>query len=205
MYGDNTGKIRIFSQGQNSVCIKGLNKDESEILAGSIRGGHSWIKCGPDGRLQHVKCYEELPGPTTDEEMLPFWRKATSAETSQQELFGFDETTKSSLKNSSPSIYIAHLCGYNYTPENYRRQSEILTGWGFICMRSPRDQEGRYWETWYLPGIWAAKGSLKKAVQDDKKKSKNELEAALQFILYSGAQFGTLDVVVQRMAAIMGD
>ncbi len=32
---------------------------------------------------------------------------------------------------------------------------------GFVLLRSPRGAEDRYWEMWYLPGMWALEGELK--------------------------------------------
>jgi hypothetical protein len=142
-------------------------------------------------------------------EMLPFWRRYEERQGVMQELI-FDPDTR----HDSPSFMVKHLCGYHYTHKGYLRNAQILESYGFVCMRSPRGNDGRFWETWYLPGAWAAKGKLKRMVENkqhegDKKqdhavKKKDETKRVISF-LCSNVSFGQLDVVVQRAAMIMDD
>ncbi len=199
-----TSKISVPSYGAGKIIVEGLTTDEVGVLRAAMLGGHHWVR-GNDGRLEKVPSFENLPDPVVDEEMLPFWRKQTEGNFSQNEIFGFDEGTKDSIKHSSPSIHIHHLCGYNYTPEYYKKQAEKLTSWGFECMRSKRGKDGKFWETWYLPGLWAAEGQFKEVLKKKKfKDRKEELESALEFIRVN-ASFGSLDVCVQRIAMVMSD
>jgi hypothetical protein len=59
-----------------------------------------------------------------------------------------------------PAVYVQHICGYNYSPENYAKKAATLEGAGFSCLRSRRGDNGSYWEVWYLPGPWAGAGPL---------------------------------------------
>lgn len=207
---NDTPTIRIPSRGGTSgrnghyLNIEGLTEKESERVFASMLAGHHWVRRGEDGRLQHVPSYEELPGPVTDDQMLPFWRQPTEGETRQADLFGFDESTEAALKHASPSIYITSLCGYHYSAVNYQREAAKLTEWGFVCMRSPRDPDsGRYWEAWYLSGVWAAKGRLKDAIFNTKAGSNEEKFKFMLDFLRCNASFGSLDVSMQRMAMVM--
>lgn len=204
-------KIRVLSYGSGRstteggiVTVGGLTEQESDILRASLLGGHHWVRRDEDGQLEHVPSYEELPGPVTDDSMLPFWRRPTEGETRQVNLFGFDEGAEAALRHASPSIYITGLCAYHYSAENYKLRAKQLTEWGFVCMRSPRDPDsGHYHEAWFLPGVWAIKGKLKEAVADSRPGSSAEkLKSILQF-LQLNASFGSLDVSVQRMAAVL--
>jgi hypothetical protein len=181
---------------ENALEIRGLTREEAERVEGSIRGGHCWIRRDADGRLEHVPSYDPLPSPTEDDEMLPFWRKPEEGTPVQMEAFahmpaGF---------HSSQSITIQHLCGYHYSPDSYRKIAERLESYGFVCLRSKREDDGKYWELWFLPGVWMAQGELKEAVESSRSKSqKKQAEEAIEF-LRRNVQFGTLDASVQRLA-----
>jgi hypothetical protein len=98
-----------------------------------------------------------------------------------------------------PSIIIQHLCGYHYTPENYKRQAEYLESLGFECLRSRRGADARYHELWLLSGLWSAKGGLKESLGNGGSYGNKELNKAVKF-LCRNASFGTLDVSFQRAA-----
>ncbi len=199
-------KIIIPHYGNQQATIDNLTPEEIKLLLASILEGHHWVRGNGDGRLQHVSSYEELPGPITDDKMLPFWRQPTEGEGRQTDMFGFDLSTEAGLKHTSPSIYINSLCGYDYSAENYKSQAEQLIEWGFICMRSPRDPDsGKFWETWFLPGKWAVRGSLKEAISSNKTKSGEETFKLILEFLRINASFGSLDVSMQRIAMVMKD
>lgn len=194
-------RVRIGSCGSKDINIHGLVDGETELIEGAVNG-HQWVTV-KEGRIVAQPTYKPLPGPTEDEEMLPFWR-ARREGTSEMRQFLLDPDE--SLDHHSPSILISSVCGYDYTPENYRCETEKLERWGFICMRSRRDSDGHFWEFWYLPSLYLAKEELKDALQS-KKDSAGEptesikMERALSF-LSRNTSFGSLDVVVQRMAMV---
>ena len=189
-----------------SLTVKGLTQGEHDRLKASLLGGHHWVRRTEDGRLRHVPSYEELPGPTTDDDMLPFWRHPVEGEVQQDELFGFDADTEALLQHSSPSIYISSLCGYHYSVENYKHEADRLTDYGFVCMRSPRDPDtGQYWEKWYLGSVWLTQGRLKEALSDSSAGTGQEKFKFILEYLRRNVAFGSLDVVMQRMAMVISD
>lgn len=198
--------IGVPSYGPSKLSVDGLIGEESDVLRASLLGGHHWIRRDEGGRLQSVPSFVPLPGPVTDEEMFPFWRKPSEVETIQADLFGFSARTEVSLQHASPSIYISSLCGYHYSAENYKCEADKLTSWGFVCMRSPRDtRNGQYWEVWYLPGVWSAKGQLEESIAlSGSKGPVAKFKQALEF-LRCNSSFGSLDVSIQRIAMVMED
>ncbi len=186
---------RITSWGRDSMTISGILEEDQERVTACLQAGAYWIRVR-DGKLEIVESWEKLPDPINDEKMLPFWRKPTEAETTQLELFEMGMVGE----HDSPSISIQHLCGYDYSPENYRMQTEKLESYGFECLRSRRGLDGKYWEVWFLSGLWAAKGDLKEKIGSHK--GKNALKTATSF-LGQHVSFGTLDVSVQRLAMVI--
>lgn len=191
-------KIRVSSYGGNehSVNIVDFTGQELEKMLGSMENGTYWVKV-ENGRLITVPSFEELPSPVKDEEMLPFWRKATSSE--MKNCYTLFETEPIEEVSSNSSISIQHLCGFNYSKENYRYEAEKLESYGFKCLRSKRDMEGRYSEIWRLSSLIFARGELKNFIEvskDDKKK----LKMAVSF-LSRNLSFGTLDVSILKLAA----
>lgn len=203
-------KITIPSYGGGKdgyrLTVDGLTEVECDRLKASLLSGYHWVRRSEDGRLVHVPYFEELPGPTTDDDMLPFWRHPVEGDGQQDELFGFDADTEASLQHASPSIFISSLCGYYYSAENYRREADKLTNYGFVCMRSPRSSDtGQYWEKWYLGGVWSVQGRLKEALFDSGAvTSQDKFKFILEY-LRRNVMFGSLDVVVQRMAMMIPD
>lgn len=202
--GNNLPKVRLASYGANEVRLEGLTKEEVEVVQGSLHGCQ-WIRV-IQGRVENIPVWKPPPLPAEDADLRPFWpQPKTGRPLVQNELFDPQE-----LKQLfSCSISIQALCGYFFTPENYKIQSEKLVDWGFICLRSPRGEDGRYWEIWYLPGLWCTKGALAEAVacrcaEEKKDDERTKLKRALEF-LRRNVTFGTLDVSVQRMAMSVPD
>jgi hypothetical protein len=197
----------------NSVTVSDLTQDEAEQLLGAVKGV-SWFKV-ESGRLLTSPVHLPLPDPIHDETMFPFWREFSNTQ-SQREIVPkiFDEMSGDVIY--SPHFTIQSLCGYDYTPDNYTREAEKLVSYGFIQVRSQRNQDGGYWELWYLPGIWCAKGDLKAVVDkitnlgkswedsQGRRKEKMCFEAVLDH-LRKNISFGTLDVSIQRLCMVMDD
>lgn len=190
-------KIRMFSSGgrDGEFSLRGLKPEEIENMEGMLHN-HFWVTVNHDGRLETIRRKELVPGPTEDEDMLPFWSRHKSGAV-QTELFETED-----FKHRFPSIVIQHLCGYGYTPERHKDCAQQLESYGFECMRSRRGENGRYWEIWLLLGPWSAKGELGKAVRRNKKK--DELDVVIDF-LCRYVSFGSLDIMVQRAAMSMDD
>ncbi len=197
-------KLSIPIYGAGSITVKGILPNEVDIALGSILGGHYWIRGGKDGRLEHVPSYEKLPEPITDEKMQPFWNEVKSEDVHVQlKMFSHITDPAEYWRYSSPSITIQYLCGYDYTKEGYTKQAKLLESFGFECLRSRRGDDGKFWEIWYLSGLWRAKGSLLKAIDvSGRKNEKLQAKVAVEF-LRQNVSFGTLDISVQRLAQIM--
>ena len=210
---------RIAGYSKNDVTISGLAPGELERVEAAM-GGNGWMRVR-EGRIEFVPSHEPLPAPIEDP-LLPWWRPYGDNPGDAMQLELFDETR---LRDTwSASIIISSLCGYGYTPENYKQEAERLSRYGFICMRSQRDDAGRYAEFWYLPGLWASKDELKVAMEWEKKVALNDfglpeideevtyvrvpenkkLYAALEF-LRRNCRFGACDVTIQRLAQVIPD
>jgi hypothetical protein len=191
-------KPKIVSwSSDGSVSIVGIVGKDQEKVTASFKVGAYWLRV-KDSKLEIKPSWEPLPDPIRDPKMFPFWREPAEGEVKTQiKLF---EIGKQKLDQySSPSISIQHLCGYNYSEESYKSFAEQLESWGFECMRSRRGLDGKFWEIWFLCGLWAAKGALKEEIGDYREKV--ALKKATNF-LAKQISFGTLDISVQRMAMI---
>ncbi len=99
--------------------------------------------------------------------MLPFWRKLPDDEKARKSVIKGIDFDAEAMKNVfSASIIIQHLCGYNYSPENYKSQANRLESYGFTIMRSKREADGKFWEIWFLAGLWCAEGELKERMKE---------------------------------------
>ncbi len=190
-------KIRVISHGgrEGTICIEGFSKDNMEKMLAAMNAGAYFVKA-EKGKLIAIPVWEELPKPTEDIVMTPFWRRNT--EVFQPEIF--DEYEHSPEKGYSPSISISSICGYNYSEENYKYTAEQLESFGFTCLRSRRGADAKFWEIWHLPGLWQAKGVFAANInrgKDDKEK----LRIALEFLRHK-VSFGSLDVSSQRLAMV---
>ena len=64
-------------------------------------------------------------------------------------------------------IYVQSITGYE-GQSVYDEKAKLLANAGFICLRSESEEEGKYCEIWYLPGLWRGKGPIKdKKTLDD--------------------------------------
>lgn len=186
--------------GPSEFHVNNLAEGEIDKVRGAFRGTQ-WITI-QEGRIVARSVHEALPS-ATDDDMLPFWRptKAPKEPVATKQIL-FDK--KASFFGAS--IIIQHLCGYYYTPERYRKDAAFLENCGFESLRSKRGAEGQYWELWFLPALWSAKGELKTEIEKVPKGSDDEdrIEAAMNFI-WRRAPFGTADVTVQRRAMCTPD
>ncbi|HBI16724.1 MAG TPA: hypothetical protein DDY52_01000 [Candidatus Moranbacteria bacterium] len=189
-------EVRVGSTGSTEISLKDLRPEEVRGIEGMVNG-HSWVTV-TDGRLEVINRKENLPGPSEDEELLPFWSRQKPG---SHQLKLFDVAIP---EYSHPSIIIRHLCGYNYSPEKYRLQAELLESYGFECLRSRRGCDGRFSEVWILPALWFAKGKLNEVLGETRSYSEKDMERVINFICMN-VQFGTLDISFQRAAMPIPD
>lgn len=195
--------VRVSGYGGGQFSLTDLAPDESDILQGAFRAGTCWVRRNAEGRIEHAPYLESLPTSVCDIDMQPFWNPAVPEETPvQYELFRHIEDGQYQ-QHADASITIQHLCGYGYTPENYAYNAELLESYGFACLRSRRGNDGQFWEVWYLPGVWSARGRLKEAVFDSGQKDPKQKTAAAMEYIRRTVSFGTLDLSVQRLAQVI--
>lgn len=195
----NKERPSLSCYGNGSVTIKNLSASEIEKIQGVLGGMWHMILEDDKKELTFTPRYKEL-SEVTDEEMLPFWRPYDAKGQSHQKMF--DDIDGSGEKLFlSPEIHIRYLCGYNYSNESYKEYVELLESYGFTQFRSKRGDDGSYQEVFILSAFVFAKGDLKELIQDVKE-NKEKLNLALRF-LARNVSFGTLDVCVQRMAAVI--
>lgn len=59
------------------------------------------------------------------------------------------------------SLYVQHICGYDNERGGYERRFKRLLAAGFSVLRSLTDEDGKYWEIWYLYNECGAQGPIK--------------------------------------------
>lgn len=178
------------------IDLSDLSVMDERIILGSLRGnGNFWIRI-VKGKLEYVPFYEPLPSPLLDEEMLPFWRKATKAEMDcNYSLLEIEKLEENDCSHVSISFH--SVCGLSYTPESYIEEARKLNSYGFECLRSKRQAEGKFLEIWCLESISLAEGELKKHISVVKE-NELQLKLALSF-LKKKIKFGSLEVSVQKI------
>lgn len=204
--------IRLSSYGAGKITVDGLTDEDIKRIRAAGHG-LSWVMV-KDGKLLTHSALLPPPDPIHDDEMLPFWSRPTAEEKENLEKFEFEKLDPRFY--CGRQITIQHLCGYSYTKENYRREAFKLESYGFSQMRSQRGIDGGFWEVWFLPGLYSAKGDLHHVIEEAKSKKKLVTSAdgsqqendgfaeAIEF-LRTHVQFGTLEVSVQRLVMLMDD
>lgn len=198
-------KIRIVSSmcGSGNSCgvtIEGMTKEELDHLLGAFKLGVSWISVA-DGRLVVRSIHEELPSPVPDLDMAPFWRRWPGPEGFKVQMSLFPDPEFQSF--SMPGIVIRGLCAGAsvsgaYSEELYAKQGALLESFGFICLRSRRGDNGRFWEMWYLSGLFSSRGDLAAAIKDC-----SDLDGAARFLM-ERVDFGSLEFN-RQYAALCAD
>lgn len=189
-------KIKVSMTGPDRIEIGNLSPAEVQSLEGMVKGNNRCI-VSLAGRLETQSRWEPLPTPAQDETMMPFWQPMLPGPVQME----FREVP--TPLGSQAGIIIEHVCGYFYTPENYRAETAKLEEFGFKCIRSRRGPDGGFWEMWYLPDLWWAKGQLKEDLVGIKDPGQ-AIDQAVRF-LCRNITFGSLSVTWQRAAMSPGD
>ena len=137
--------------------------------AGDIRAielmmlGVAWVRRGKQG-LEISEAYEKPPALTDDPSLSEHWPTDIVPPAVQYRLFmDEDEQQKQGrLKFGLDfrAIYVSSITAYAGT-DVYAARASLLEGAGFMCLRSRRDNEGKYCESWFLPGQSCTKGTIK--------------------------------------------
>jgi hypothetical protein len=172
------GTVRVGSHGRENITIEGLSKDDFEKVMGSIECGAHWIRV-KDRRLEAIAFHAELPKPADDVELRPFWPDPKVSKQGRQ-LKLFDDGEKHDY--SYASITLDAFCPFNRDTDFYARAAEQAESYGFVCLRSRRGKDGRFWEIWYLPSLSSAQGNLADHIAKVKN-PKQKMEKALFYIM----------------------
>lgn len=203
---EKTKKIRVTykcNQGvtykcdQGNVTIGELLPDEMDDIE-AFTLGSCWIRVSEDGRIERVERFATLPPISEDPNIPPKWIPYTDWTKEAPFLCNSVPELPEEPKTEYifPSLIIHSLCGYNNVP--YDWEARKLQKYGFECLRSRRGRDGRFWELWYLPGLYHAKDELKSEI-DLKSSGKDQVTVAVDF-LCRHVSFGSLDVCYQRAA-----
>ncbi len=197
-------------RGENSITITGTEKEVNMLRRMMCSGCWLGTREGSiGGEMEARDKYKPLPDQVDDPMIPPRWQVQPPAK--------YGGTTKRPVKMRlaehldpddgwhSPSIIIQHLCGYYNTPENYAIEAARLQSLGFECLRSRRDDDGKFWELWLLPFLLMAEGDLKKVVEKTKGLPWNKQSEEVVNWLCRNCSYGSLDVCVQRSAMSLGD
>ena len=185
---------------QGEVTIGGLISEEMESIE-AFTLGSCWIRVSEDGRIERRERFAELPGPIEDPYILPKW--VSLVDWTKEAPFLCNPTPplpdEPKPQYACPAIIVKYLGGYNKTP--YESEARRLQSYGFECLRSRRGNDGHFWEIWYLPGDYHARGRLKDAMTL-KCESAEQISTAINF-LCRNVSFGTLDICYQRAAMVI--
>ncbi len=196
------------SRSQNGPCrigITGLTAAEFASVESALLGV-TWVRV-VEGRMQAAPAKLPLPDPTADLLMTPHWSGDR-----EHDWLGQPEITRTrnvrefdKASNCSASILIHGITAAVSNPKErdsyYVASANKLESWGFECMRSRRGKDGRFWELWYLPGLYASKGELAKAIEPAKESGvAAEVKASVRFLMNCSVPWGSVDVCCQRAA-----
>lgn len=204
---DNRKKIRAGSRcrtdgsGGGNFTLENLTAKEYDALE-SFLCGQSYVRV-IDGRLHAYSAYEELPQPEADPIIGRHWRRDGTVKE-----FGGIPSTEGW---HSPGIVLTGLGAgitdhvFGGAEAAHRRNQAKVEECGFVCLRSPRSEDGKYWEQWVIHSLTFAKGPLKKHMDqftgDRKLDWKRTVEEACRFLTCDlGINYGSLDITIQRWA-----
>lgn len=189
--------VHVRSHSTDHVAIEGITVEESQTLQGMVNG-HCWVRTDPaTGRLLSVPATRLLPDPMIDPDMTPYWNPHPKTD-GVTAMARYNDT----FQNQNAGIMIQSLGAYNPSKEVWRAEAAKLTSYGFVCMRSPRGADGKYWEGWYLPCLYSARGNLAKTLENIPAAEK--LERAIGFLCHH-CHVGTIDAIVQKAGAVHDD
>ena len=148
----------------STITIRG-EKEDIVRLAGALQYGMKWIRMRPDGEIETSDVYTTPPVPIADPGMRNIWQLDPLPEGAsvQMKLFYDDpemQEPKRDWSKKHRSIYLQSIQGYD-GQDAYVSRAKRLAEAGFVCLRSCRGDDGKYWEIWYLSGPCCGRGPLK--------------------------------------------
>lgn len=192
--------------GKFSIEVEGT-KEEIEAIE-AMMAGASIVGCGRDGIALRFPLYplpdlrpdpaiaKHFPplGPDGKSTIPAYWQSPFEFEKAP---FGLkcepEVAERLKPQEYAVSIYVHGVQGYTADKGVVAERQRTLLAWGFEIMRSPRGTDGRYWEVFYLPGVWKLQGDMK---------GKN-LTQTLKAV--AALCVGSIDLVTQRAALRVED
>ena len=195
---DNRDPIRATSTSyrrgtaNNQITLSGLTDRELDAVQQFLLG-LSYLGCFK-GRLHAYSVTEPLPKAEDDPLLAPHWESDGTMKE-----YGGRPVGEGS---HSPGIIIEHVGAGARSRRETESSKATLTACGFTCLRSPRGDDGRFWEQWVLHGLWQAKGPFEKYLKAlEINDWHREAEVAARFIARDlNVKFGSLDITIQRWA-----
>ncbi len=201
-----------------SITISGT-RDEIDQVRAMLTGASRLVMT--DEGPQSIPVYLPVPDAVEDPMIPPKWAikmppvgKATLADLARAEgavkpPMKVREDLQPNEGWHMPAFIVKHLVAYNSAVTTYKAEARKLYFWGFECLRSRRGADGKFWELWYLPGTFAAKGELADVVKKAEQQTKDEparwlaVSRAVIDFLCKNCHFGCADVTVQRAAMVI--
>jgi hypothetical protein len=177
------------------ITFSGLTGKELEAFE-AFEAGASYLRV-VGGRLHAYRAYEALPDAECDPLLAPHW-----GERGQLKHFGGLPPGEGW---HSPALIVTAV-GAGGRGGDARRSQKSLSECGFVCLRSQRGDDGKYWEQWVLHFMAAAKGLLESHLDAWSKDSGPRdwwaaAEEAARFLTRDlRIAYGSLDITIQRWA-----
>ena len=154
--------------GKGEITIAGTSEDIRLIELMIL--GTSWIRRGLVG-VEESKAYHDAPSPINDPKLEDHWPiEPLVTPSSQYKLFvdedEHEKQARAKGKMDFRSIYVSGITAYA-SGDIYVARAKLLDDAGFICLRSRRGDDGKYWEIWYLAGPTNAQGAIKGKNSDE--------------------------------------
>jgi hypothetical protein len=198
---DKRPPIRWIMRARDQVNVVGMTPKEVEAIEGFL-AGKTYLRT-IDGRLHAYDVHKPLPDAEDDPICGPHWE--ASAEVKQ-----WGGPPPGSGWHCPGLILTGLNAGISPNPiVDFKamadRNQKLVEECGFVCLRSRRGRDGKYWEQWVLHGMMCAEGPLKQHLSQFKGYKKlswhAEAEEACRFLSRDlQINFGSLDITVQRWA-----
>lgn len=193
-------RIRVLSRSFNipegNRIVIGSDDGSNDVVhavQGAINGS-KWIRFVDD---QLEVCDAFIP-PEEPDPMIPPKRYHAKGNFIR---FDIDEDRFQASKDGHhfPSFFLTGVGAGAKDLDEARGQVQCA---GFEYMRSRRGEDNKFWEVWYLPGLYQADNKFKEALDEVPQSAK--LETAITWII-NNLRFGSLEVTVQRAALCCDD
>lgn len=154
--------MRWNMKGNTEIHFTG-EPEEIEALDVALSSGMYWVRHTKKRGLEKVHAFKEIPE-LVDDDISPFFTKVVYFQPGNVKRLDKNLHDEEKDRKRDPSFFVQSIYGYS---DNYEKKAKMLEEVGFECLRSRRGKDGKYWEIWYLPGIWRLKGELKGKKTED--------------------------------------